>query len=330
METSMILFAIALITITISVTIAVFEAYRRILLRAEGIPHYNHDRSRAELDAYRDNLERKIYEIEEKLAADKETWREMYHILLSSQKDIEYQEKKTEPPKLSMFLRHLGLVKNDMRIDRRLVFVLTPFHESHTETFNTIARVCNRYGFKCYRGDEEFVEGDIFPHLLKNIVQARLIIANIDGRNPNVFYELGIAHAVDKPIILVSRSIQDVPFNLKSRSIILFEDQEDLVIKLKEALLKTLMRQEDLEDRTIEYLEDKISVNLEMDEITVMFTYDQNRKTKELVLQPGFVTGGHGKNNIERPTKDELKRLKQRAKKMLEENPRFSRYTIIQ
>jgi len=47
------------------------------------------------------------------------------------------------------------------------------------------------------------------------ILNARVLIAELTGKNPNVFYELGLAHAQGKDVILLTQSINDVPFDLR-------------------------------------------------------------------------------------------------------------------
>ena len=54
----------------------------------------------------------------------------------------------------------------------------------------------------------------------ENILRADLIIADLTGRNPNVFYELGYAHALHKNTVLITQSIDDVPFDLRHRQMI--------------------------------------------------------------------------------------------------------------
>jgi hypothetical protein len=57
----------------------------------------------------------------------------------------------------------------------------------------------------------------------ESILDADLILCEMSGRNPNVFYELGLAHAVGKPAILVSRREEDVPFDLRHVRVILYD-----------------------------------------------------------------------------------------------------------
>lgn len=93
-------------------------------------------------------------------------------------------------------------------------------------------------GFKCQRGDEDYFGGDIFPKVLELIVKARLIIAIIDGRSPNVLYELGVAQALDKKVILVAKEPDDLPVDIKSQRFLIYEDSEDLKKQLRMELDK--------------------------------------------------------------------------------------------
>jgi nucleoside 2-deoxyribosyltransferase len=77
---------------------------------------------------------------------------------------------------------------------------------------------------------------------MKLLVSARLIIANIDGRNPNVFYELGIAHALDKPVIIISRNIPDIAFDIKGMRMILYKNHRELKRDLLYEITKILTK----------------------------------------------------------------------------------------
>lgn len=56
-----------------------------------------------------------------------------------------------------------------------------------------------------------------------SIRKAHLIIADLTGRNPNVFYEVGIAHALNKKVLLMAQSIEDVPLDLRHRRALFYE-----------------------------------------------------------------------------------------------------------
>ena len=52
------------------------------------------------------------------------------------------------------------------------------------------------------------------------------MVADLTGRNPNVFYELGLAHAAMKPVVFTAANIEDVPFDLRHLRVILYDVRE--------------------------------------------------------------------------------------------------------
>jgi len=145
---------------------------------------------------------------------------------------------------LSEFLKSNGIRENDLTIDQKLIFILTPFHERYDKEYSVIQEVCTTIGFKAYRGDENYIKSDIFPEMLKLIVKANLIIANINGRNPNVLYELGIAQALDKPVILISNEPKDLPIDIKSKRFLIYKNSDELRNLLREELFNILEKNE--------------------------------------------------------------------------------------
>jgi hypothetical protein len=75
-------------------------------------------------------------------------------------------------------------------------------------------------GLEAYRADLDFSPGPITPKFLSELLNARLIIADLTGRNPNVFYELGIAHSFARPLISIADSAISLPFDTKDERII--------------------------------------------------------------------------------------------------------------
>ncbi|HEM8293265.1 TPA: hypothetical protein U2M59_002563 [Providencia stuartii] len=203
--------------------------------------HYDEEKNRSHLEMLRESYEKKMYEIMDRLVRTEERWKDMNHLILSAQKREMSLDGKHDVM-LTDFLKAHGLSENDMRVENDSVFVLTPFHPKYQDTFNTISEVCREVGLRCYRGDEDYISGDLLPHILKQICKARLVIANIDGRNSNVFYELGIAHAIDKGTIIVSQSLDEVPVDLKSNRLLLFKTQNEFRRELKTALTRALVK----------------------------------------------------------------------------------------
>lgn len=56
----------------------------------------------------------------------------------------------------------------------------------------------------------------ILQDIVIGIGNADVIIADVTGLNPNVFYELGLCHALDKKVILITQDISELPFDIRS------------------------------------------------------------------------------------------------------------------
>jgi hypothetical protein len=209
------------------------------LLKIAQQGRYNEKEHRAQLDSLRASYEDQTYKITNRLMAAEDRWRDVNHLLISSQ--IASSKALGHPQKivLTNFLKSSGVSREDLVVDKKLVFVLTPLHPDYLETYKAIQSVCNETGLKSLRGDEENVN-DILPYVLRSLVKARIVVANIDGRNPNVFYELGIAHALDKGTILVSKSSSELPLDFRTKQIIIYQEFEELKSRLRDEFIKVL------------------------------------------------------------------------------------------
>jgi hypothetical protein len=220
----------------LSVSISLVTALYFIMKQRQTESEYDLKLNKVKLEAMREFYEGKIYELNEKLVSTPDRWKDVNHLLLNTQTS----EKETSLY-LSNFLKSHGLTINDLEVEKKSVFVLTPFHEKNMKEYNVIASTCQNIGLQCSRGDEEYVKGDLLPHILKKIAKSRFVIANINGRNPNVFYELGLAHAMDKPVIIVSNIVEEIPFDIKSKNIILYKNEIELRNELNRTITKLFL-----------------------------------------------------------------------------------------
>jgi hypothetical protein len=214
------------------IMIALAGTYVRI--RTAG---YDAEKGRAELELMRLSLESKLYELNHRLMTTESRWMDANHLLLDSQGFA------TETTSIAenALLSGAGLTDEDVQIDPKLVFVLMPLHPEFQSRFGVIRGFCNDLGLQALRGDEEFISGEIMRHVLRMIAKARLIVALVDGRNPNVFYELGVAHALGKQVILVSTDVQALPFDLQSRRLVLAKSDEVLKERLAAEIGRALV-----------------------------------------------------------------------------------------
>lgn len=203
--------------------------------------YYDEKNHKAILEEVRNSFEKQMYALNDRLIQSEERWKDVNHLLLRK----EYLENKSplgalKKAHFSEFLRANGITENELNINNRLIFVLTPFNDQFYNEYMTIRKTCEDLGFNCIRGDEKQFKGDIFPEMLRYIVQARIIIGNINGRNPNVLYELGVAQALDKSVILVSKEPKDLPIDIQSQRFLIYSDSKSLSEQLKIELQKLI------------------------------------------------------------------------------------------
>lgn len=100
-------------------------------------------------------------------------------------------------------------------IDPRLAFVLMPFTGELTEIYTTLIKPTienNEFSLVCKRADDIRSNKAIMQDIWKSICEARLIIADLTGLNPNVMYELGVAHTLGKETLIIYRKDENIKF----------------------------------------------------------------------------------------------------------------------
>ena len=95
------------------------------------------------------------------------------------------------------------------------VFVAMPFEDKFFETFEILKNKFEK-DFEFIHAGETPSQQNILKDILQNINDSDVIIADLTGLNPNVFYELGIAHTLNKKVIIITEDINSLPFDLKS------------------------------------------------------------------------------------------------------------------
>lgn len=107
-------------------------------------------------------------------------------------------------------------------------FVMQPFGGHLGTYYDAIFKpAIEKAGLTPVRADDDiFATGKIMDQVWRGIRQATVLVAELTTKNPNVFYELGLAHALEKPVVLVSSNQEDVPFDLRHIRAI-FYDQND-------------------------------------------------------------------------------------------------------
>lgn len=104
-------------------------------------------------------------------------------------------------------------------------FVMMPFAPPLGGYYDSVYKpAIEKAGLQPMRADAEiFGAGKIMDQVWSGIRRAKVLVAELTSRNPNVFYELGLAHALKKPVVLVSSNEGDVPFDLKHIRVIYYD-----------------------------------------------------------------------------------------------------------
>lgn len=111
-------------------------------------------------------------------------------------------------------------------VDPKLCFIVMPFGpEELTDVYEYFVKpsIETNCGLRCERGDDVFGSSAIMDDIRRSIERARLVVADLTSRNPNVFYEVGIAHALNKEVLLLSQSMSDVPFDLRHLRVLVYD-----------------------------------------------------------------------------------------------------------
>lgn len=103
-----------------------------------------------------------------------------------------------------------------MSDSKPFAFVLMPFGSEFDDIYQFgIKRPCEECGVHAERVDEQFYSESMLGRIYRQIENADFIIAEMTGRNPNVFYEVGYAHAKDKLCTLITKEADSIPFDLQ-------------------------------------------------------------------------------------------------------------------
>jgi len=145
------------------------------------------------------------------------------------------KEKPTESPEMI-------LLKKESQIEERKerspnVFVVMPLSSDLDDLYYLgILETARDLNCSCDRVDEiEFV-GNIMAKVHESIINSKVIIAEVSSSNPNVYYEVGYAHALRKPVILITKDVSSAPFDSSGYNHIVHRSIRDLRQKLKNRL----------------------------------------------------------------------------------------------
>jgi hypothetical protein len=100
-------------------------------------------------------------------------------------------------------------------IELTLASAMMPFDAGFNDVYAAIRQAAENAGLRCRRADDIWENPAIIQDVVSLIDRSRVIVCDCTGRNPNVFYEAGIAHTLGREVILITQSEHDIPFDLR-------------------------------------------------------------------------------------------------------------------
>jgi hypothetical protein len=128
--------------------------------------------------------------------------------------------------------------------ENTLVSLMMPFAAEFDLVYRCISDAVKAIGGRCVRADNFWEHPIVMQDVFNLIARGRVVICDCSGRNPNVFYEAGIAHTLGKEVLLITQSKGDIPFDLRHLRYVHYlnnsEGRTSLVETLKPRLSKLL------------------------------------------------------------------------------------------
>ncbi len=120
--------------------------------------------------------------------------------------------------------------------DPNLISVMMPLSKDFSLTYETIKEAAAELGFTCKRADDIWEHPTIIQDVFSLLFRSFIVICDFSGKNPNVFYEAGIAHTLGKHVVPITQSDQDIPFDLAHHRCLVYLNNSEGLSALKQEL----------------------------------------------------------------------------------------------
>jgi hypothetical protein len=205
-------------------------------------------------------------------------------------------------------------------------FVIMPFGVPFDRYYaNIFIPAIQEGGLRAHRADSIFSSTTIMSDVWHCIRNASVIVADVTGKNANVFYELGLAHASRKPVVLITATLEDVPFDLKGLRVVEYDkDDENWGSLLKRKITANLKAA--LSDPAIAipstFLETALEPNLNADSLS--------RQLKQITDQLRAIRTANANHQPQTGEARRLMDLLQRHSNLLQDAPEPARLAIFE
>lgn len=126
------------------------------------------------------------------------------------------------------------------RIEPTLISVMMPFDLAFSYVYEKLKEITASLNLHCRRADDIWENPSIIQDVVSLIDHSRVVICDCTGRNPNVFYEAGIAHTLGREVILITQSEYDIPFDLRHLRYVKYLNNSEGLLSLGNAISSRL------------------------------------------------------------------------------------------
>lgn len=119
-----------------------------------------------------------------------------------------------------------------------LIAVMSPFSQPFEAVFSTIEAASTSVGFRCLRAKDIWEHSSVIQDVFSLIFKAHIVVCDFTGKNPNVFYEAGIAHTLGKHVVPITQSASDIPFDLQHHRYLSYLNNNEGLSGLQSELTK--------------------------------------------------------------------------------------------
>lgn len=120
--------------------------------------------------------------------------------------------------------------------DPNLMTVMMPFAGAFTPVYAGIRQVAARHGMTCQRADDIWDHSTVIQDVFGLIYRSFIVVCDFTDKNPNVFYEAGIAHTLGKHVIPLTQHAGDIPFDLQAHRYLKYLNNAEGIVALQRAL----------------------------------------------------------------------------------------------
>jgi len=142
-----------------------------------------------------------------------------------------------------------GLLDNDVPrvftpvrepVNPRLVSAMMPFSREHDAVYEAIKEAVGEAGGQSERADNIWEDSTIIQDIYSLIYKSSVVVCDFSGKNPNVFYEAGIAHTLGRQVIPIVQHKDEIPFDLQHHRAIIYHNNSEGLLGLKAKLAKRI------------------------------------------------------------------------------------------